>query len=68
MYSEKVSEHFTNPRNVGEIPDADGVGQVGSPVCGDMMTVYIKVNDGRIEGIKFNDGIEVTDANEICVA
>ena len=53
MYNEKVIEHFTNPRNVGEIPDADGVGEVGSPVCGDMMTIYIKVNDGRIEDVKF---------------
>jgi len=53
MYSEKVMEHFRNPRNVGEIPDADGVGTVGNPVCGDMMTVYIKVNNNRIEDIKF---------------
>jgi len=53
MYSEKVMEHFRNPRNVGEIPDADGVGTVGNPVCGDMMTVYIKVRNNRIEDIKF---------------
>jgi nitrogen fixation NifU-like protein len=53
MYSEKVMEHFRNPRNVGEIPDADGVGTVGNPVCGDMMTVYIKVRDNKIEDIKF---------------
>lgn len=53
MYSEKVIDHFSNPRNVGEIPDADGVGEVGSPVCGDMMRIYIKVRDGRIEDIKF---------------
>ncbi len=53
MYSEKVMEHFMNPRNVGEIPDADGIGEVGNPVCGDVMTVYIKVNDDRIEAIKF---------------
>ncbi|MFH0848096.1 MAG: Fe-S cluster assembly scaffold protein NifU [archaeon] len=53
MYSEKVMEHFRNPRNVGEIPDADGVGTVGNPVCGDLMTVYIKVKDDRIEDIKF---------------
>ena len=46
-------EHFKNPRNMGEIPDADGVGTVGNPVCGDMMTVYIKVKDNLIEDIKF---------------
>jgi len=53
MYSEKVMEHFRNPRNVGEIPDADGVGTVGNPVCGDLMTMYIKVKDNRLEDIKF---------------
>jgi nitrogen fixation NifU-like protein len=46
-------EHFFNPRNVGEIPDADGVGTVGNPICGDMMTIYIKVKEGRIADIKF---------------
>jgi len=46
-------EHFSNPRNVGEIEDADGVGTVGNPVCGDLMTIYIKVKDNRIEDIKF---------------
>jgi nitrogen fixation NifU-like protein len=53
MYSQKVMEHFKNPHNVGEIPDADGVGSVGNPVCGDMMTIYIKVKDDRLEDIKF---------------
>jgi len=53
MYSEKVMEHFKNPRNMGEIKDADGVGTVGNPVCGDMMTIYIKVKDNRLEDIKF---------------
>ena len=53
MYSEKVLDHFRNPRNVGEIEDADGVGTVGNPVCGDMMSVYIKVEDDKIEDIKF---------------
>jgi len=53
MYSEKVMDHFRNPRNVGEIPDADGVGTVGNPVCGDMMTIYIKVKDNRLADIKF---------------
>ncbi len=53
MYTEKVLEHFRNPRNMGEIPNADGVGTVGNPVCGDLMTIYIKVNDNRIEDIKF---------------
>ena len=53
MYSETVMEHFKNPRNVGTLEDADGVGEVGNPVCGDMMTFYIKVKDNRIEDIKF---------------
>lgn len=53
MYSEKVMEHFRNPRNMGEIKDADGVGTVGNPVCGDMMTIYIKVGNNRLEDIKF---------------
>jgi len=53
MYNEKVLEHFTNPRNVGEIKDADGIGEVGNPVCGDMMTFYIKVKDDKIDDVKF---------------
>ena len=53
MYSEKVMEHFRTPHNMGEIPDADGVGTVGNPVCGDLMTIYIKVKDNRLEDIKF---------------
>ena len=53
MYSEKVMEHFTHPRNVGEINDADGIGEVGNPVCGDMMSFYIKVKNDRIEDIKY---------------
>jgi len=53
MYNEKVMDHFSNPRNVGEIPDADGVGQVGNPVCGDIMKIFIKVKNNMIEDIKF---------------
>lgn len=53
MYTDKVMEHFKNPRNMGEIPDADGIGTVGNPTCGDLMTMYIKVKDKRIEDIKF---------------
>ena len=53
VYSDKVMDHFMNPRNVGEIKDADGVGEVGNPVCGDMMTFYIKVKDNRLEDVKF---------------
>lgn len=53
MYTEKVMEHFRNPRNMGEIPDADGIGTVGNPVCGDLMTIYIKVKDNKIADIKF---------------
>ncbi|UCC60358.1 MAG: Fe-S cluster assembly scaffold protein NifU [Dehalococcoidia bacterium] len=52
-YSEKVMDHFMNPRNVGEIEDADGIGEEGNPVCGDMMTFYIKVNDNRLSDVKF---------------
>ncbi len=53
IYSDKVMDHFSNPRNVGVLADADGVGQVGNPVCGDMMTFYIKVKDGRLSDIRF---------------
>jgi nitrogen fixation NifU-like protein len=53
LYSEKVMDHFMNPRNVGDIPNADGVGEVGNPVCGDMMTFYIKVKNDRLEDVKF---------------
>jgi nitrogen fixation NifU-like protein len=53
MYSDLVIEHFTNPRNVGVIENADGVGRVGNPVCGDMMEIFIKVEDGRIADVKF---------------
>lgn len=53
IYSEKVMDHFQNPRNVGTIEDADGVGKVGNPVCGDMMEFYIKVKDHRIDDVKF---------------
>ena len=52
-YSEKVMDHFMNPRNVGEIEDADGIGEEGNPVCGDLMTFYIKVNDNRLSDVKF---------------
>jgi len=53
MYSEKVMDHFTNPRNVGEIDDADGVGEEGNPVCGDAMKIFIKVKDDVITDVKF---------------
>jgi len=53
MYSEKLMDHFTNPRNVGEIADADGVGEEGNPTCGDVMKLTIKVKEGRIEDAKF---------------
>jgi nitrogen fixation protein NifU and related proteins len=52
-YNEKVMKHFMNPHNVGEIENADGVGQVGNPVCGDMMTFNIKVKDNIIDDVKF---------------
>lgn len=53
IYSDKVMEHFTNPRNVGEIENPDGVGEEGNPVCGDVMAFYIKVNGNRLADIKF---------------
>ena len=53
LYSEKVMDHFTNPRNVGEIPDADGVGEVGNAKCGDIMKMYIKVQNGVLTDVKF---------------
>ncbi len=53
MYSEIVMDHFKNPRNVGEIPNADGIGEVGNPACGDIMTFYIKVKDNVLEDVKF---------------
>jgi nitrogen fixation NifU-like protein len=53
FYSETVMDHFQNPRNVGEIIDADGTGEIGNPVCGDMMSFYIKVKDNIIEDVKF---------------
>ncbi len=52
-YSEKVMDHFANPRNVGEIADADGVGEVGNPKCGDIMKMYLKIKDGIIVDVKF---------------
>ena len=53
LYSEKVMEHFTNPRNVGEIEDADGIGEVGNAKCGDIMKMFLKIDNGVITDIKF---------------
>jgi nitrogen fixation NifU-like protein len=53
LYNEKVIDYFTNPRNVGEIEDADGVGEVGSPQCGDIMKIFLKIEDNIIKDIKF---------------
>ena len=54
LYSDKVMDHFQNPRNVGKIEDADGIGEVGNAKCGDIMRMYIKVDDGIITDVKFN--------------
>lgn len=54
LYSEKVMDHFTNPRNVGKIDDADGVGEVGNAKCGDIMKIYLKIEDDTIVDVKFN--------------
>jgi len=53
MYTEKVMDHFTNPRNVGEISNADGIGEVGNAKCGDIMRIYLKVEDNIIKDVKF---------------
>ena len=53
LYSEKVMDHFRNPRNVGVIEDADGIGEVGNAKCGDIMKIYLKIKDGIIEDVKF---------------
>ncbi len=54
LYSEKVMDHFTNPRNVGKIENADGIGEVGNAKCGDIMKIYLKIEDGIIVDVKFN--------------
>jgi len=54
LYSEKVMDHFANPRNVGEIENADGVGEVGNAKCGDIMKIYLKIDDGVVTDAKFN--------------
>lgn len=53
LYSEKVMDHFRNPRNVGVLPDADGVGQVGNAKCGDIMKIYLKIQDDTVTDVKF---------------
>ena len=53
MYTKEVMDHFSNPRNVGEMPDADGIGTEGNPVCGDVMKIFLKVKDNKIVDAKF---------------
>jgi nitrogen fixation NifU-like protein len=52
-YNQKVMDHFMNPRNMGELPDANGVGEVGNPACGDMMRLFLKIENGTIQDVKF---------------
>ncbi|MDI6869990.1 MAG: Fe-S cluster assembly scaffold protein NifU [Bacillota bacterium] len=69
MYTDKVMAHFSNPKFVGEIPDADGVGQEGNPVCGDIMKIYLKVKDGRIADIRFKTfgcGAAIATSDMVC--
>jgi nitrogen fixation NifU-like protein len=54
LYSEKVMDHFENPRNLGKMDDADGIGEVGNAKCGDIMKMYLKIEDGIIKDVKFN--------------
>ena len=57
-YSEKVVDHYTNPRNVGKIEDASGIGEVGNPVCGDIMKMFLKIENNIIKDVKFKDTYE----------
>ncbi|MDI3280353.1 MAG: Fe-S cluster assembly scaffold protein NifU [Bacillota bacterium] len=69
MYSEKVMEHFRNPRHAGELPDANGVGTVGNPVCGDIMQIAIRVEGDRIADIKFKTfgcGAAIATSSMVC--
>jgi nitrogen fixation NifU-like protein len=69
VYTEKVMAHFSNPKFVGELPDADGVGQEGNPVCGDIMKIYLKVRDGRIADLKFKTfgcGAAIATSDMVC--
>lgn len=69
MYSEKVMAHFSNPKFAGEIPGADGVGQEGNPTCGDIMKIYLKVDDGRISDIRFKTfgcGAAIATSDMVC--
>ena len=60
MYSAKVMEHFANPHNVGEIPDANGVGEVGNPKCGDIMRMYLKIENNVIKGKTIDEALKLT--------
>lgn len=69
MYSEKVMQHFSNPKNAGELPDANGEGLVGNPVCGDVMKIYIKVEGDRIADIRFKTfgcGAAIATSDMVC--
>ena len=65
IYTDKVMDHFRNPRNVGEIEDANGIGEVGNAKCGDIMKVYLKVEDNIIKDVKFFNGYRINQRKDI---
>jgi hypothetical protein len=65
-YTDTVMDHFMNPRNVGDMEDADGIGESGNPVCGDMMRLYVKIDGDRIADVKYRPWMRSCEASEVC--